>query len=123
MSVYIEEGSVEGDSKYVGHSKSDILELALGVRAGTIFGSWMLSETDRHLLNSIFMPLMFMDDMHKKTLIRDEIVHFYGKLNDAAPRSINGFPMFFSMRSINKEDCDHLQSTLEHLEDFMSEDD
>lgn len=123
MSMKIEEGSVEGDSKYVVHSKADIRELALGVRAGTIFGSWMLSETDRHLLGSIFMPLMFMDDMHKKTLIRDEIVHFYGKLNDAAPRSINGFPMFFSMRSINKEDCDQLESMLKHLEAFMSEDD
>jgi len=117
----IEEGSMDGESKYAVHSAAEIRELALGIRAGTIFGSWMIPEYDTHLLGCIFMPLMLMDEMQHKALVRDGIVHFYGDIKGSAPRSINGFPIFFSMRSINKEDGERLKSTLESLEAFMSE--
>ena len=119
----IEEGEVEAGNQYVRKTNAEIRELALGVRTGTVFGSWMLRNGDESLLTSVFMPIMFMSEIHRKTLLRDEVVHFYGNLSDAASRSINGYPMFFAMHCINREDCDRLTAALKALEAFMAEDD
>ncbi len=115
----ITEGELEEGNHYVRKTNAEIRELALGLRSGTIFGSWQLREPD--LLVNVFMPLLFMTDVQRKSLIRDEVIHFYGAIADAAPRSINGYPIFFSMQLLNKEDAERMNAALKQLEAFMSD--
>lgn len=119
----IEESDVGAENKYVRKTNAEIRELALGARSGTIFGSWMLHESDQNLLGSVFMPLMLMSEIEHKKLLRDEVVHFYGRISDAAERSINGYPMFFAFSCINKEDCERLSAAMKALDAFMVQDD
>lgn len=60
--------------------------------------------TDRHcpdnLIMSVFMPMMLVED---KSFV-DDVGLVYEYLDQAGPRSINGQPMFMSMRCLNKAD-------------------
>lgn len=118
----IEEGSLSGESEYTSKSNKEIRELALAIRSGTVFGSWMIPEHSSDMLANVFMPLIFLDDIQRKMLIRNNVTQFYGYLADAAPRSINGMPIFFSMHYLNAEDCTRLTAALKLLEEFMADD-
>jgi hypothetical protein len=120
--VIVEEGELGATSEYVRKTNQEIRELALGMRSGTVFGSWMLRDYEKDLLTNVFMPLIFMNDIQHKAIVRDNIAHFYGYLKDAAPRAINGLPIFYSMFMINAEDCLRLKAAGEALEAFMKED-
>lgn len=106
-------------SQYVRRSNTEIRELALGVLSGTVFATWMIHESDANLLGSIFMPLLLMSSIDRKTFERDNIVHFYESIEKSAPRSINGYPIFFSMKLLNEEDFDRLRDKIAKLKNFM----
>lgn len=117
-----DEGELGAASEYVRKTNAEIRELALGCRSGTVFGSWMIHESDVQLLPNIFMPILFMTDIQRKALLRDEVIHFYGQMADASPRAINGMPIFFAMSMLNREDCSRLTAALKALEAFMADD-
>jgi hypothetical protein len=118
----IEEGFLGAESDYERKTDREIRELALGIRSGTVFGSWMIPEHQSELLANVFMPLVFLNDIQRKSLIRNKVTQFYGYLKDAAPRSINGMPMFFAMHMLDAEDCTRLNASLKKLEDFVGKD-
>ena len=95
----------------------EIKELATDTFKEKVFFSTMLREIDKHLLTSIFMPVMFMDNIQIKQLEKDEVVGFYEYFEKALPRSINGYPMFMSMKSITKDDLEKVQELVEKLTD------
>jgi len=117
-----DDGELGAASEYVRKSNAEIRELALACRSGTVFGSWMMHESDMNLLPNVFMPILFMSDIQRKALVRDEVIHFYGMIADAAPRAINGMPIFFGMRMLNKEDTQRLSAAMKALDAFMSDD-
>lgn len=83
--------------------KEDIKQLANDMNKGLVF-------TDRHIsgLNSlpmVFMPLAIMSA--KKEWI-DQVGLIYEYLDKAGPRSINGMPMFMSMKIVPKADVKEL---------------
>lgn len=119
----IEEGSLGAESDYAPKSNAQIRELALGIRSGTVFGSWMIPESSSELLGNVFMPLLFMNDIQRKALVRNKVTQFYGFYAESAPRSINGMPIFFSMHFLTADDCTRLTKALKLLEEFMAEDD
>lgn len=114
------EGDLGSESAYVRKSNTAIRELAMAILSGTAFGSWQVD--DPSLLGSVFMPLMMMDDIQRKSMKRDNIVHLYGFMKDAAPRSINGMPMFFGMHVLNAEDTERLNEAMKTLREFMKGD-
>lgn len=121
----IEIGEITPDKPfYVRRTERAIRELALAIRAGDIFGSWQIHETDKHLMNSIFMGLMFLDTLYVKMMTDADIVHVYGSVStDSFPRSINGYPMFHRFNTIDREDFTRLTSTLKKLEEFLGAND
>lgn len=115
----IKEEIVSVQSEYRRKTDAEIRALAMGVRAGTVFGSWMLAEEDQRLLPTIFMPLMGLDDLHRKKMLRDGVVHLWGDLRDAVQRSINGYPIFTKMGFLDREDTDRIVCALKALEVFL----
>jgi hypothetical protein len=115
----IEEGEAKAEVQYVRKADREIRQLAADLQAGAVFGSWMIHEYDLPLMGSVFMPLIFLNDIQKKTLKRDGITHFYGYMRDAGPRAINGMPMFYSIQYLNAEDCKRLTASLKALRAFI----
>ncbi len=92
-------------------------ELGLDVFKEKVFFSTMIREEDMHLLSAIFMPVTFLDEAQVKQLDSDEVVAFYEYMDKAGPRSLNGYPMFMSMKTITKRDLKELQKIVQNLKD------
>jgi len=98
-----------------------------------IFSSSHIPEHSTHLINSIFMVLMFLssnidwrDDSRMNKLIHIYLAHLekdyakrydeyindigfvYEQLDKAAPRGINGYPIFFSCGILSKKDTNRM---------------
>lgn len=68
--------------------------------AEKFFGDWMC---EHGMLVSVFLPLMF---GALNGFDRDELgkIAIWEDLNEAGPRTINGYPMFLSMRIWRRDD-------------------
>ena len=91
-------------NKYVNRSKKKIKEIALALYKGEIFTSMQVRENDQNLLGSIFMPLLFSEQELIDWMKDNKITVFYEYLSEAGPRSINGYPIFFSMKMMDDKD-------------------
>ena len=69
-----------------------------------VFFSTMLGKNDMHLLSAVFIPVTFLDGPQIEQLRNDNVAAFYEYYDKAGPRSINGYPMFTSMRTITEVD-------------------
>jgi len=111
--IKFETGDIAAEPQYARKTDAEICQLARGIISGAIFGSWSICESDLHLLPCIFMPLSMFNDIHRKILARDGVVHFYGEIVNSVQRSINGLPMFFDMYFLNQEDTDRLLAVVD----------
>lgn len=106
-------------------SDQELKTLALDLFKGNIY-------SDRHIHKSkleqdlplVFMPLALMNEKEHKAFVKEEPYFIYEYLDKAGPRSINGMPMFMSLRSLNKADSDRMFEFYEELkkqeEEFMA---
>jgi hypothetical protein len=115
----IETGEVSGVSQYVPLSEERLKQLAIDSLNGQVFGTWMIPEQDANLISSIFMVVALMDDISRKELRRDGIVHLYEEWAKAGPRSINGYPMFMSAGMLNADDCVRLQKKITQVKEAL----
>ena len=81
-----------------------IQQIADGIASGGIFCSGQIR--DQSLTQSIFMPLLFMDAKTQARMLIHEASFLYEHFSKAGPRSINGYPIFFSMQILSKSDGD-----------------
>lgn len=86
-------------------SKTDaeLHELALAIFRGEVF-------TDRHvddlrMVPSIFMLLHFLDDEARAVCREHPPEMIYEYLREAGERTVNGYPMFMSMKLLNQADA------------------
>jgi len=125
MSIEIQSGDSPAESQYVSKTDAEVNDLAKRGYRGELFFSWQLREHDMHMLPTVFMVINFLDDVTRKEMIRDKICHFYGDMKDAAPRSINGYPSFFSMGMLNNDDAKRIHARIlaimEMLGDYTPE--
>jgi hypothetical protein len=121
MSIEIQSGESPEANQYVSKTDAEINDLAKQGYRGELFFSWQIREHDIHLLPSIFMVLNFLDDVARKEMIRDKIAHFYGEMKDAAGRSINGYPSFFSMGMLNQEDAQKIHNRIMEIVDLLDD--
>ena len=100
------------------HNDEQIKKLAVDVRAGLIFGTWMMREGDMEsLVSMVFMPLVFMEQKDKEKMKEDGVLHLFAFYTESAPRSINGYPIFFSMGMLTGEDSEALRELIGRLEE------
>jgi hypothetical protein len=92
-------------SQYATLSDQDIIEVATGIFRGEIFTDQHVRPGDSISLSMIFLPLSLMEGKDLKALQADPPGILYGKMNEAMPRSINGYPMFASIRMLSQPDA------------------
>lgn len=94
----------------------EIKKLGVDIRAGRVFGSWMVAECDQDLLVSIFLVMRFMDSDALTELQRQEPAAIYEYMSEAGGRSVNGYPTFLSMKTLDKNDLSRLVDVMKALE-------
>ena len=108
-------------------NKQELKQLALDIMENKVFGSWMIHPNESEsLIGSIFTPLIFLNQEQLEKLKNQKPAHFYEYMDKAGPRTINGYPIFMSFRSLTKEESIKLAKFLESLKklktEFMKED-
>lgn len=103
---------------YTTKTNNEIKELALRLYRGEIFTSLQLRDLE-HELSRVFMPIGFLDIVSIKVLTESNVGMFYSEMKHAAPRCINGLPMFFSVDYISEEDTDRLLKKYNQVVDLM----
>lgn len=82
-------------------TQEELKQIAIDINAGRIFTNLHAPED---MWNSIFMPLVFMGVDQILEMIADMPGLMYEYLSEAGPRSINGYPCFFSVNMLDIED-------------------
>jgi len=82
----------------------DLKQLAKDLLADKLFTTCHLRKGDEKLVSSIFMPLMFIDEKQRDEMEAEKVEVLFEYISEANPRSINGYPMFMTMRTMNKEE-------------------
>lgn len=99
--------------KHKKRSREELYTIAKDIIEGKIFTSLNFDcENEIGILNT-FMPLL-MIPKEKKDFLKD-IAFIFEYLDQAAPRGINGKPMFFSFQSITKEEYKEFQPMFNKL--------
>ncbi len=75
--------------------------------SGRIFTSLHLSETELDILPMVFMPLAL------GAKVPEDVVVVWEHLDKAGPRSINGYPSFWSCHFMNKADYARVRPVIE----------
>ena len=97
-------------------SKSALKTIAMDIVDSKIFTSWMVPEDGPgNVMGMVFMPALFMEVEDREGMIDEGIVKFYEYYDKAAPRSINGLPMFWSMQTLTQVECDILSPLIKRL--------
>jgi hypothetical protein len=93
-------------------SDDEIRRLAVDVCEGRVFGTWNIPECDARLVGSIFLPvgLGALAEMPAEEI--DRFGEIYEYMDKAGERAINGYPMFFSMRLLEKDDATALREEI-----------
>ena len=100
---------------YQPKTDEEIKTLALDLFQTKIFIATMIKQDQQeHLIPMIFMPIAFADKKLIDELLRvDGIPYEY--MDEAAPRSINGYPCFFSMHYLSRTDYKRVWHKLQEI--------
>ncbi len=85
----------------------NLRQLALDIVEGKVFTTnWHMPKEALDLVPQVFMPILFMTAAQKRKVGRLGLLYEY--IDKAGPWSINGYPIFFSMRVLNRRDLRRL---------------
>ena len=93
----------------------EIKRLAEDIYRNRVFTSNHINPNDMSLIQTIFMPLAFMDEKTLEELMKDELGMFYEHMAQAGGRAINGYPAFTSFHFVNKEDTKKVWEMVENM--------
>lgn len=110
MTEQFESGVVDPTTPREPMTDEEVNDFAKRIYRNEIFTSWMIRKGDEHLLECIFMPLIFLDDVTSKQLQADQITHFWAEMSEAGPRSINGYPIFMGMGTLTQGDAERIHA-------------
>lgn len=119
--IEITSGSNTGSS-YVPLTDEEVTKLAKAMYRNEVFFSFMIPENQRmSMLFSVFMVLLFLDDITRKQMIADEIDVFYEYMDQAGPRGVNGYPCFFSCRSMTRTDGNRVIAKYNEIKQLLGD--
>lgn len=82
----------------------ELKELAKDMVADKIFTTAHVRQGDEHLIGSIFMTLLFMNQKQRDEMQGKGVAVLYEYMSEAGPREMNGYPIFSSMRTMSQEE-------------------
>lgn len=98
--------------------KQELDVLANDILAGKVFGSWNVDHSTD--IGLVFMILALMSKEQLEELKNKGVAHFYEYLSQAGPRSVNGYPCFFSFRSLTAAESEYVRKRMELLNDALA---
>lgn len=97
---------------YTSMTNEGIKKLAVDINAGRVFTS---QHCKRNEVRRVFPVLMFSERKELDRMVKDNIVVVYEYLDQAAPMSANGLPIFFGARLLDKQDWKRLVACIKAL--------
>ena len=85
-------------------TEQELRQLAVDIKSGAVFTTNHMPTSDEHMIGSIFMPLMLMNEEQHKDFIDKKPGMVYEYLEKAMPRSVNGYPTFMSFEFLTEEE-------------------
>lgn len=85
-------------------SLEDIAKIAKDIATDKIFSSCHMTEHELSNIGLVFMPIALGGLSDLSDADKEDIGMIYEYYDKAGPRGINGMPMFFSCRLVNKND-------------------
>jgi len=96
---------------------AELRQLALDILDGRVFTSQQIGQYERvEMILMIFMPLLLMDEHAAKQMAARGPGLIYEHMSKALPRTINGYPTFFSFHVLSKPDTVKITSYIKELE-------
>lgn len=86
---------------YSSKSVSELKKIAHDIYVGKVFCN---RQVEPSMFGTVFMVWSLLDPMEKKKMIDSGMSMVYSDMQDAGPRSVNGYPIFWSMSVLNKQD-------------------
>jgi hypothetical protein len=77
------------------------------------------TQVPKEIISMVFMPIIFLNEEQRQELIAENVFAFYGKMADAGPRGINGYPIFWTMYRISEDDYNKLRQYAKEYSDIM----
>lgn len=99
-------------------TEAELKQLAADVVEGKVFGSWMLPETDQHLLAAIFLPFAFKDAAGK---LPDDVWGVYEYRDKAKKIGVREYPAFISCKFLTQKDCEVLNPLIVRYAEMKQE--
>lgn len=99
----------------------DLKQLAKDMLADKLFTTCHLRKGDERLVSSIFMPLLFIDQKQRDEMEAEKVEVLFEYISEANSRSINGYPMFMTMRTMTKEEWDKVNDYYEKMKKLLNE--
>jgi|TARA_Y100000034_G_C6910429_1_gene424495 hypothetical protein len=101
----------------------ELKELAVDIFENKVFGTWAFRDDQEmeSLMGMVFMPFLFMSQEDKAKLTAAKVHHIYEYYDQAGPRSINGKPIFMSMRFILDTEWVKIKKYVEKLEAYRKD--
>lgn len=96
-------------------TEAELKVLAIDVVEGRVFGSWMLSEQDQHLLAAIFLPFAFPGATGK---LPDNVWGLYEYLDKAKKQKVREYPAFVTCKFLTQTDCEALNPMIRKYADL-----
>jgi hypothetical protein len=87
---------------YQPRTDADLKQIAEDLYSGKIFCDWHLRNKED--CRFVFMPIGIGGEGIFQTLIDAKAEFLFEYLDKAGPRSVNGYPSFFSLQYLNGED-------------------
>jgi hypothetical protein len=105
----------KGHAKVPRLSDDELREFVNDFTSGLIFSNvhFRSAEEEKSLLGSVFMPLVFGALSRYSVEEIQNIGLMYEHINKAGPMAINGYPIFFSMRLMHKDDWDRARIAIQ----------
>lgn len=97
-------------------SEEQLEQLAQDIAAGQVFHSGIC---DVKMLPMVFMPLGLIEKARIKEMLDQGVSFFYEYMNKAGERSVNGYPMFMSFNTLNKEQTEIVHAKCREIDDYL----
>ena len=93
----------------------EINALAEDIYMNRVFTSNHIRQGDLNMLPVIFVPIIFADKKFIELMQKDAPGMIYEHLSEAGPRSVNGYPTFFSFHIVSQEDAKKVWEKVEQI--------
>lgn len=99
----------------------EINSLAEDIYRDRVFTSNHVRPGDLNMLPVIFVPLVFADKKFIEMMQKDAPGMIYEHFSEAGPRSVNGYPTFFSFHIVSQEDAKKVWEKVEQIKKAVGE--